>query len=323
VQAAIQLHPAPHAPRMPPMPAARAVVQRMEVTEKSKLISSSSSSSSEEPNPYAYEELLSTVPKSNKAVDRSFDIRPAIGRLEPKISAKGWRRTENGKLYVNSSGATFALGEPDTDRIEGVFTDASGKKHQASYITYEMNRKRVEQHYMKSYPDRQGIGTLLCYEGLRYAVTQGCTTVFVSMANQNSAALLYVLTGDAGGGGGGSCWPCFLVTACAEARGLPGDCAELTTLRAFRDGYLRELPGGEEMVELYYQVAPPIVEALWASPDPAREFESLYQAIRHCVGLVEASDLEGALRFYREMVEKLAARFLFGEGAARQHGFAS
>jgi hypothetical protein len=148
---------------------------------------------------------------------------------------------------------------------------------------------------------------------LLYAVTQGCTSVFVSMANPNSAALLHLMAGDNGGSSSSSCCscgPCFLVTACAEARGLPGDCAELTTLRAFRDGYLRERPGGEEMVELYYQVAPPIVEALWASADPAREFESLYQAIRHCVGLVEASDLEGALRFYREMVENLAARFL-------------
>jgi hypothetical protein len=282
------------------------------VTEKTRLVPKSSSSSSED-NPYAYEEpQLTTVPKTSKAVDRTFDIRPAIGRLEPKITTKGWLRTQNGRLYTNRSGATFALGEPDDGRIEGVFTAADGKVHPASYITYEINRKQIEQHYMKSYPDREGIGTILCYEGLLHAVTLGCTSVFVSMANQNSAALLYVLTGDTGGGSGSSsCLPCcFLVTACAEARGLPGDCAELTTLRAFRDGYLREQPKGEEMIALYYQVAPPIVEALWASADPAREFEALYQAIRHCVGLVEGSDLAGALRFYREMVEKLAARFL-------------
>ena len=38
---------------------------------------------------------------------------------------------------------------------------------------------------------------------------------------------------------------CFLTSACVAARGLPDDCAELTALRAFRDGYVRSQPEGE------------------------------------------------------------------------------
>ena len=37
---------------------------------------------------------------------------------------------------------------------------------------------------------------------------------------------------------------CYLTTACVAARGLPDTCAELQTLRAFRDGILTRRPGG-------------------------------------------------------------------------------
>ena len=53
---------------------------------------------------------------------------------------------------------------------------------------------------------------------------------------------------------------CFLTTACTAARGLPDDCAELTTLRAFRDTILKPTDQGETLVSNYYKIAPTIVQ---------------------------------------------------------------
>ena len=51
---------------------------------------------------------------------------------------------------------------------------------------------------------------------------------------------------------------CFLTTAACHYRGLPDDCHELQTLRSFRDRYLAHIPGGAELIERYYEVAPAI-----------------------------------------------------------------
>ncbi len=55
---------------------------------------------------------------------------------------------------------------------------------------------------------------------------------------------------------------CFLTTAASHAIGLPDDCWELETLRAFRDGPLRHMDGGRELIDHYYETAPHIVSAL-------------------------------------------------------------
>ena len=49
---------------------------------------------------------------------------------------------------------------------------------------------------------------------------------------------------------------CYITSACVRARGLPDDCLEMETLRAFRDGYLASQPGGREDIEEYYAKAP-------------------------------------------------------------------
>jgi hypothetical protein len=333
VQAAVQLRPSglpvpvprrpAHGPTSlpaPRRPTARAVVQRAS-NENTSLLSTSSGPSKHladkygyhDADPYDFSELdaaPTTAPK-NALVDKTIGLQVAISRVDPQIAQKGWVRVSSAQ-YRHSSGATLAISH-SSGRIEGQYADSSSRAYKPSYITYNVEGKTLHQDYMESDPERKGIGTVLCLEGLRYAQnTLRCTEVHVSMANDNSGKLMRRMLGeDSAAAASSSCCPCcFLVTACAEARGLPADCAELTTLRAFRDGYLRQRPGGEEMIGLYYQVAPPIVQALWAAPEPAREFEALYRAIRQCVGLIESADLEGALRFYREMVETLAKRFL-------------
>lgn len=55
---------------------------------------------------------------------------------------------------------------------------------------------------------------------------------------------------------------CYLTTAVTQAKGLSDKCAELQTLRAFRDDYLLATEEGEALVKQYYIDAPLIVETI-------------------------------------------------------------
>jgi hypothetical protein len=268
-------------------------------------------------NPYDAEEPSMATAPADAPVDKTFTIAPALAKLVPKVREKRWTKapsTPSGTLATYSRPGRERLVVSMEDmggKISGQYTDErGGSAYEPSWITYEpKSRKLIEQKNMKSDPERKGIATVLCYEGLCYAQRQGYEQVFVQNANDNSAKLLkLLLDDDTGGGCCGGC--CFLVTACAEARGLPADCAELRVLRGFRDDYLVKTTGGEAMVALYYEIAPRIVEAIRAAPEPGREFAAIYDAIRECVELVEKRSFEEAVQFYRSMVQELAGRFL-------------
>ena len=103
---------------------------------------------------------------------------------------------------------------------------------------------------------------------------------------------------------------CYLTTACTQARGLPDDCAELETLRAFRDGYLAAQPGGPALIERYYETAPRIVDDIQACADADARLEAIYQVVRGCVDDINASRPHAALSAYAAMVEGLTAAHL-------------
>ncbi len=103
---------------------------------------------------------------------------------------------------------------------------------------------------------------------------------------------------------------CFLTSACVEARGLPDDCDELQTLRAFRDNWLRQQPGGAAEIQAYYQTGPAIVAALRCDGGTAR-FDQLYrELVLPCVADIKAGRMEEAYRRYRQTVVDLRARYL-------------
>jgi len=99
-------------------------------------------------------------------------------------------------------------------------------------------------------------------------------------------------------GGGG----CFLTSACCRYKGLPDDCAELTALRAFRDGYLMQSEEGKQLVEEYYRIAPAIVEEIDKRTDKDAIYERIYSAIRNIMAVVEQGEKDEAVRLYRSMV---------------------
>ena len=108
------------------------------------------------------------------------------------------------------------------------------------------------------------------------------------------------------GGGGG----CFLTTACVMAGGLPDDCHQLQVLRDFRDKYVRNIPGGTELLKTYYRVAPEIVKAISISKDAKQEYERMFSEVANAVNLVvNAKNIE-AVKSYKAMFDRLFSTYL-------------
>lgn len=109
-------------------------------------------------------------------------------------------------------------------------------------------------------------------------------------------------------GGGASC---FLTSACVEAKGLPDDCYELTTLRRFRDEYLAHAECGQCTIARYYEVAPKIVEKIKAGEDAMSVFERIYtELVLPCVALIEKGENEACRARYQAYVEMLEKEYL-------------
>jgi hypothetical protein len=101
---------------------------------------------------------------------------------------------------------------------------------------------------------------------------------------------------------------CFLTTACTAARGLADDCCELEALRRFRDEELLRWSGGPEAVELYYELAPQILDALEDDPERETVFEALYNdLVVPCVADIQAGAYTSAYLRYQEVVHRLFA----------------
>lgn len=104
---------------------------------------------------------------------------------------------------------------------------------------------------------------------------------------------------------------CYLTSACVEAKGLSDDCHELTTLRKFRDGWLREQQNGEMDIAEYYHSAPAIVDAIKKRPDSASAFEAIYaELVRPCVDWIEQGKQEEAYRHYKAFTLGLKEKYL-------------
>ena len=97
---------------------------------------------------------------------------------------------------------------------------------------------------------------------------------------------------------------CFLTTAACEHRGLPDDCFELSTMRAFRDRVLLETCAGQAMVKHYYEIAPRLVPLV----DDEMTAQWVWSHIQETVGHITAQRNEAAIASYRDLVDGLTRR---------------
>jgi hypothetical protein len=110
--------------------------------------------------------------------------------------------------------------------------------------------------------------------------------------------------GQEGGGG------CLITTAYIDAKGLPDNCAELTTVRAFRESYIRALPNGKEIISEYYEVAPRIIAGINKIDDPRQVYSNLYKELVSIVELINSGENGKALSSYLRILDDLKQRYL-------------
>lgn len=104
---------------------------------------------------------------------------------------------------------------------------------------------------------------------------------------------------------------CYLTSACVEAKGLPDDCYELTTLRQFRDGWLKQQEGGQADICEYYHTAPAIVAAIHSRADSTSIFEGIYrELVLPCVEWIEHKQMDKAYEHYKVFTRELQEYYL-------------
>ena len=107
---------------------------------------------------------------------------------------------------------------------------------------------------------------------------------------------------------------CYLTTACMKffQDRFDDDCYELNVLRWFRDNFV-----SKEDIELYYNVAPIIVENIDALDDNEQIYNYIYSHIvEACVKAIENGDYDFAYNRYKSSV--LALNEQFGEKEKEQ-----
>lgn len=102
---------------------------------------------------------------------------------------------------------------------------------------------------------------------------------------------------------------CFLTSACVQYAGKSDDCVELTTLRRFRDSYMRQTQIGRALIDEYYQVAPKIVQRINTSNKQETYYSYINEVIDRCVNFIENGENEKALTEYRFMTLNLKKIF--------------
>ncbi len=102
---------------------------------------------------------------------------------------------------------------------------------------------------------------------------------------------------------------CYLTSACVDYLGKEDDCEELTTLRNFRDTYMKSTEEGRKLVEEYYAVAPEIVKRIDSSDKKDSYYRYISEIINKCVSLINQKEYEKTMQEYKSMVLHLKNEF--------------
>lgn len=103
---------------------------------------------------------------------------------------------------------------------------------------------------------------------------------------------------------------CFITTAVCEFQGQADDCAMLEDFRAFRDGYLKSCPDGEELVREYYDCAPGVVSRIDFCEDRKAVYDRLYRDyLAPCHDALARGELSACKEQYVRMMQDLKKEY--------------
>lgn len=105
---------------------------------------------------------------------------------------------------------------------------------------------------------------------------------------------------------------CYITTATMAGTGNSDDNSyELTTMRKFRDDFMKATPAGQELINDYYAKAPAVVEAINKREDAGSIYAAIYDGyLAPAIAAIEAGDNYRALTIYREM-SQAAEKFAY------------
>ena len=104
---------------------------------------------------------------------------------------------------------------------------------------------------------------------------------------------------------------CYLTSGCIHTKNLPDDCYELSTLRKFRDTYIKNSPNGNNDIKDYYNAAPRIVDSINSQPDSDEIWKRIYdELIIPCVRLIETGEFQEAYDKYKTYTLMLKNTYL-------------
>ena len=103
---------------------------------------------------------------------------------------------------------------------------------------------------------------------------------------------------------------CFITTATCQTLGKSDNCFELNTFRNYRDNWLINQEGGEQLIEKYYKVAPIIVQNIQSKLNHNLIFKNIWDDyLIQCLKFINDGEYEKAKKIYISMVESLSGEF--------------
>ncbi|MFN8353674.1 MAG: CFI-box-CTERM domain-containing protein [Spirosomataceae bacterium] len=105
---------------------------------------------------------------------------------------------------------------------------------------------------------------------------------------------------------------CFITTATiSQVSGKGDNCTELTLFRNYRDNWLAEQAGGQELINRYYEVAPQIVTVINRRMDSDVIYDTIWKRyLQPCFDFIQEGKFIEARELYTEMVLCLEEKFL-------------
>lgn len=89
------------------------------------------------------------------------------------------------------------------------------------------------------------------------------------------------------------------------------DCDELQTFRKYRDTFLQHQPGGTDLIDEYYQIAPAIVDSINSKPNAKEIYAEFWKGVLEpCLQMMKSGKNEEVREFYKKAIEELKSAHL-------------
>lgn len=103
---------------------------------------------------------------------------------------------------------------------------------------------------------------------------------------------------------------CYITTAMCRDTGKPDDCAELQSLRKYRDEVMLNDSDGRNLIKEYYLKAPKIVSLINQEPNHYQIYQMLRERyITPAANAADAGENAKVLELYKAMVESLSQKY--------------